>query len=81
MGRSAFLSRQSRGTEPHLEMRRGKGAQIEVCQETWCSSQVGMGMSGNFLSFIKGVEYRFKFQEGTWEFSCDPAMGKSLISR
>ena len=45
------------------------------------SSQVGMGMSGNFLSFIKGVENRFKFQEGMWEFSCDPAMGKGLISR
>ena len=26
------------------------------------------GMSGNFLSFIKGVKYRFEFQEGTWDF-------------
>ena len=29
-GTSGFLSRQSRGIDPHLEMRRGKGAQIEV---------------------------------------------------
>ena len=27
------------------------------------------GMSGNFLGFIKGVKYRFEFQEGTWDFS------------
>ena len=80
-GTSGFLSRQSRGIDPHLEMRRGKGAQIEVCWETRCSFEVAMGTSGNFLSFIKGVEYRFKFQEGMWEFSCDPAMGKGLILR
>ena len=40
-----------------------------------------MGMSGNFLSFIKGVEYRFEFQEGMWDFSRDAAVGKGLISR
>ena len=66
---SGFLSRQSRGIDPHLEMRKGKGAQIEVCQKTRCSSRVGTGMSANVLSCIKGFEYRFKFQEGTWDFS------------
>ena len=30
-------------------------------------------MSGKFLSCIKGVKYRFEFQEGTWDFSRDAA--------
>ena len=40
-----------------------------------------MGMLGNFLSFIKGVEYLIDFQERTWDFSRDAAVGKGLISR
>ena len=28
-------------------------------------------MSGKFLSCIKGVKYRFEFQDGTWDFSLD----------
>ena len=39
------------------------------------------GMLGNFLSCIKGVKYRFEFQEGTWDFSPDAAVGKGLTSR
>ena len=39
------------------------------------------GMSGNFLSCIKGVKYLFEFQEGMWDFSQDAAVGKGLISR
>ena len=69
MGTSGFLSRESRGIDPHLEMRSGKGAQIEVCWETRCSSRVGTGISGTFLSCIKGVKYPFMFPEGTWHFS------------
>ena len=38
-------------------------------------------MSGNYLSSIKGVKYRFKIQEGTWNFSPDAAAGKGLILR
>ena len=38
-------------------------------------------MSGNFWSFIKGVEYHFEFQEGMWDFSQDAAVGKGLILR
>ena len=38
-------------------------------------------MSGNFLSCIKGVEYLIDFQERTWDFSRDAAVGKGLISR
>ena len=30
---------------------------------------------------MKGVEYRFEFQEGTWDFSQDAAVGKGLILR
>ena len=37
------------------------------------------GMSGIFLSCIKGVNYRFEFQEETWDFSRDAAVGKGLI--
>ena len=80
-GMSGFLSRQSRGIEPHLKTRRGKGAEIEVCRETGYSSQVRTGMSGNFWSYIKGVEYHFEFQEGMWDFSQDAAVGKGLNSR
>ena len=35
-------------------------------------------MSGTFLSFNKGVKYRFEFQEGTWDFSRDSAVGRGL---
>ena len=75
-----FLFRQSRGIDPHLEMRRGKGAQIEVCWGNRCSSRVGTGMLENCWSCIKGVEYCFEFQEGTWAFSRDATEGKDLIS-
>ena len=37
-----------------------------------CAGKLGVsetGMSGNFLSCIKGVKYLFKFHEGTWDFS------------
>ena len=44
------------------------GVQIELCQETRFSSRVGTGVSENFLMYIKGVEYRFEFQEATWDF-------------
>ena len=37
-------------------------------------------MSGNFLDCIKGVKYRFEFQEGTWDYSKDAAVGRALIS-
>ena len=39
-----------------------------------------MGMSGNLWSCIKGVEYRFECQEGTWDFSQDDVVGQGLIS-
>ena len=46
----------------HLERRRGdNGALLELCCETQCSSPVGIGISGIFLSCLKGVQYLFAF--------------------
>ena len=39
-GRSGSLSRQSRGFDPHVEIKRGEGAQIKLCRETRFSSLV-----------------------------------------
>ena len=80
MGTSGLFSRQSREIDPNLEMTGSKGAQIGLCWETRCSSRMGMSMSWNFWSCIKGVEYRFENQEGMWDFSRDAAVGKGLIS-
>ena len=38
------------------------------------------GISGTFLSCIKGVKYPFTFQEGTLGFSKDTALEKGVIS-
>ena len=35
------------------------GAFLELCRETRCSSPVGTGILGIFLSCIKGVQYLF----------------------
>ena len=57
------------------------GALLELWLETQCSSHVGTGISGTFLSCMKGVKYPFLFQEGTWDFSGDTALEKGVISR
>ena len=57
------------------------GALLELYWDTRCSSRVEMGMSGNFLSCIKGVKDPFEAQEGRWDFSGDYAAENSLISR
>ena len=54
---------------------------LELGHETRYSSRVGTSISGTFLSCIKGVESPFAFQEGTWDFSPEPALEKGLISR
>ena len=38
-------------------------------------------MSGNFLSFLKGVKDSFEAQEGRWDFSRDVTAEEGLISR
>ena len=35
---------------------------------------------GELLELHKGVEYRFEFQEGTWDIFRDAAVGKGLLS-
>ena len=37
-----------------------------------------MGMSGNFLSYIKGLNDPFEAQDGRWDFSRDAAADKAL---
>ena len=54
-------------------------ALLELWCETQCSSHVGTGISGTFLSCIKGVKYPFTFQEGMWDSYGDTALEKGLI--
>ena len=39
-----------------------------------------MGISGNFLSCLKGIKEPFGAQEGRWDFSQDAALEKGLSS-
>ena len=54
---------------------------FELWQDPRCSSRVETGMSGDFLSYLKGVKDPFEAQEGRWDFSRDAAVEKGLISR
>ena len=47
-GKSGSLSRQSRRIDPHVEIRRGEGAQINLCRETRCHSRVRTICPGMF---------------------------------
>ena len=38
------------------------------------------GYVRELLELHKGVQYCFEFQEGTWDFSRDDAVGKGFIS-
>ena len=70
------------GNRPSSRVEEGEnGALLELWCETRCSSRVGMGILGTFLSCIKGVKFPFVFQEGTWDFSRKTALEKGLISR
>ena len=65
-GRSQSLSRQSRGTDPHVEIRRGEEAQIKLCQETWCSSQERLVWRGKvwIASKVSNTISNFKRKRG-----------------
>ena len=41
---------------------------LELWRDPLCSSQVETAMSGNFLSYLKGVKDPFEVQEGRWDF-------------
>ena len=64
--------------EPLL-LPQGSPISIRVARGNWGFLSSETGMSGIFLSCIKGVNYRFEFQEETWDFSRDAAVGKGLI--
>ena len=54
-------------------------ALLQLWWDPWCSSRVQTGMSGNFLSCLKGVKDPFGAQEGRWDFSRDSSEEKDLI--
>ena len=66
--------------DPHLKTKSGNRALLELWWETQCSSHMGPGILGTFLSCMKSVKYPFTFPEGTWDFSGDTALEKGLIS-
>ena len=70
------------GESTLILMRGGEnGALLELWWESQFSSQVETGISGNFLSCLKGVQYPFEAQEGRWDFSRDSAAERGLILR
>ena len=54
---------------------------LELFWDPRCSSRVQTGISGNFLSCLKGVKDPFLAQERRWDFSRDTAVEKGLSSR
>ena len=66
----------NQGNRPSCRDQEGRRGSDSVVPGNLVFLSSETGMSGNFLSFIKGV----KFQEGTWYFSRDAAVGKGLFS-
>ena len=62
-------SRQSRGVDPPVEIRRVEGAQRKWCRKTSVFLSRETGMSGHFVGRIKGDKYRFELQFLKWDFS------------
>ena len=67
--RSGNPSRQSRGVDPPVQIRRVEGAQRKWCRKTSVFLSRETGMSGHFVGRIKGAKYRFDLQYLTWDFS------------
>ena len=68
-GRSGTPSRQSRGVDPPVQIRRVEGAQRKWCGKTSVFLLRETGMSGHFVGRIKGDKYRFELQFLKWDFS------------
>ena len=66
---SGTPSRQSRGVDPSIEIRRVEGAQRKWCRKTSVFLSRETGMPGNFVGHIKGSKYLFDLQFLTWDFS------------
>ena len=67
--RSGTPSRQSRGVDPPVQIRRGERAQRRGCRKTSVFLSRETGISGNFVGRIKGAKCPFDLQFLTWDFS------------
>src|SRR5574340_1025273 len=68
-GRSGTPSRQSRGVDPPVQIRRGERAQRRGCRKTSVFLSRETGISGNFVGRIKGAKCPFDLEFLTWDFS------------
>ena len=55
-------------------------ALLQLWWDPWCSSRVQTGMSGNFLTCLKGFKEPFGAQVGRWNFSRDATAENGLSS-
>ena len=70
-----------REMDPHLEMRREKRVSSRVVTGPSAFLRVDTGLSGNFLSYMKGIKDPFEAQEGRWNISRDAPVEKDNILR
>ena len=75
MGIPGFLSRQSRELDPHLEMRRGKGAILELWRDTGFLLS-GDGYVGELLELHQGCQGPFRGSKRKVGFLSPPRRGK-----
>src|SRR5574339_201674 len=80
-GRSGTPSRQSRGVDPPVQIRRVEEAPRKCCRKTSVFLSRETGMSGHFVGRIKGDKYRFELQFLKWDFSCDAVAAQGYILR
>ena len=67
-GKAGDPSRQRRGIDSPVAIRRGEGAQMKWCRDPRCfprGNPVCQGISGGCK---KGVRYCFALQDGNWDF-------------
>ena len=57
------------GNRPSCLNQEGRRGSDEVVPGTSVFLSSNTGMSGNFVGCIKGIKYRFEFQEGRWDLS------------
>ena len=67
--RSGTPSRQRRGVDPPVQIRKVEVALRKWCRKTSVFLSRETGMPGNFVGCIKGAKYRFDLQYLTWNFS------------
>ena len=80
-GRSGTPSRQSRGVDPPVQIRRVEEAPRKCCRKTSVFLSRETGMSGHFVGRIKGDKYRFELQFLKWDFSWDAVAAQGYILR